>query len=276
MSFIFERVIFTNDLKMEELQLQILPTTLLKTYLKRISKSVAFHFENLTDSKLSADTFSFYTSVSAVFSSKIEGEHIELDSFIKHKKLGVSFLPDYTQKIDDLYEAYQFAKQSLLNAETIQQAHQLLTKHILQEQHRGKIRTMNMFVMTSDGKIEYVACEPVNVSNELTKLYRDIAVLLNTALSFEETLFFASLIHLVFVKIHPFEDGNGRTARLLEKWFLAQKLGEKAWFIQSEKYYYDHHQEYYANIRLLGLEYEVLDYGQAGAFLEMLVGAITF
>jgi Fic family protein len=28
--------------------------------------------------------------------------------------------------------------------------------------------------------------------------------------------------------------GNGRTARLLEKWFLAEKLGAKAWFVESE------------------------------------------
>jgi Fic family protein len=87
--------------------------------------------------------------------------------------------------------------------------------------------------------------------------------------------FFASFIHLVFVKIHPFEDGNGRTGRLLEKWFLAQKLGDKAWFVQSEKYYYDHHQTYYKNIRVMGLEYEMLDYDKAMPFLLMLANVLS-
>ncbi len=41
---------------------------------------------------------------------KIEGEEIELDSYIKHKNFGIKFLADYTKKIDDLYNAYQFAK----------------------------------------------------------------------------------------------------------------------------------------------------------------------
>ena len=92
---------------------------------------------------------------------------------------------------------------------------------------------------------------------------------------YKKFFFYAALLHLVFVKIHPFEDGNGRTARLIEKWFLAEKLGDKAWLIQSEKNYYTHHQLYYANIRKLGLEYDELDYNEALPFLGMLAEAIN-
>jgi Fic family protein len=260
---------------MKEMQFDILPITLLEAYKQQIGKNRRANFDTLKDSSLSADSFSFYTSVSAVFSSKIEGEHIELDSFIKHKKLGTKFLPDYTQKIDDLYDAYQLAQDMSLSESAIKKAHTLLTRHILQKGQRGKIRTTNMFVMTPDGKIEYVACAPDKVQQEINKLYKDIALLVNEDLSFEEALFYASLIHLVFVKIHPFDDGNGRTGRLLEKWFLAQKLGKKAWFLQSEKYYYDHHQTYYNNIRLMGLEYDSLDYSKAMPFLLMLAEAMN-
>jgi Fic family protein len=98
-------------------------------------------------------------------------------------------------------------------------------------------------------------------------------VLLQSALSIEEVFFFASMIHLVFVKIHPWNDDNGRIARLIEKWFLAQRLGKKAWFVQSEKHYYQQHQLYYNNIRLLGLEYPELDYSKALPFLLMLPDA---
>lgn len=131
-----------------------------------------------------------------------------------------------------------------------------------------------MFVLTNDGKIEYVAVAPEKVKSEIKKFYNDLEVLVHANLSFEETLFFASMIHLIFVKIHPFDDGNGRTARLLEKWFIAQKLGENAWFVQSDKNYYDNHQTYYGNIRRLGLDYEELDYDQAMPFLLMLPKAI--
>lgn len=259
---------------MNDIQFEILPVILLKEYSRQISKTISPNFNKLKDSELSAGAFSFYTSVSAVFSSKIEGEEIELDSFIKYKKWGVKFLPDHTRKIDDLYEAYQFAKKTVLDASSIIQAHVLLTKHILQKPQRGKIRTGNMFVTTPDGKIEYVACAPGIVKREMAKLYNDISILINIELSVEEAFFFASLLHLIFVKIHPFDDGNGRTARLLEKWFLAQKLGPKAWFVQSEKYYYTRHETYYKNIRLMGLEYDLLDYSRAVPFLLMLPEAM--
>ena len=257
------------------MQLEILSVNLLEEYNQKVSKTLQHDFEALADSELSIDTFSFYTSVASVYSSKIEGENIDLDSYVKYKRFGIEFLPDYTRKIDDLYNAYQFAKQSDCNQNNTEHAHQLLTQHILPTTRQGKIRTGNMYVTTPDGKIEYVAAAPHTVKTELQKLYNDLDTLLKTNLTIQEAFFFASMLHLVFVKIHPFDDGNGRTSRLLEKWFLAKKLGAKAWFLQSEKNYYAHHQTYYKNIRALGLEYEVLDYSKATPFLMMLPNSLT-
>lgn len=256
-------------------QLKIVPVDLLPVYLQQVKPDLQQRFAALHDAELSTNTFSFYTSVASVFSSKIEGEDIELDSYIKHKKFGIEFLPDYTRKIDDLYNAYTFAKSNMLNQAGVEQVHQLLSKHIVAKHMQGKTRTQNMYVSTPDGKIEYVAATPYQVPGEMEKLYADIAVLLSAEMDIQRVFFFASLIHLVFVKIHPFNDGNGRTARLLEKWFLAQKLGSKAWFVQSEKNYYQQHQTYYHNLRALGLEYPELDYTKAMPFLLMLPEALT-
>lgn len=153
--------------------------------------------------------------------------------------------------------------------------HSLLARHIVSTNWLGKFRNQNMFVTTKDGCIEYVAATPFEVPSEMDKLYTDLEILLNTELTISETFFFASMIHLVFVKIHPWNDGNGRSGRLFEKWFLAQKLGNKAWFVQSEKYYYTQHETYYSNIRALGLEYQDLDYSKALSFLLMLPKSVT-
>ena len=131
-----------------------------------------------------------------------------------------------------------------------------------------------MCVINSDDRIEYVAASPGIVKSELDKLFADIDWLLKSDLNPFEVFYFASLIHLVFVKIHPFQDGNGRTARLIEKWFLLEKIGQKASFVQLEKNYYKRIQDYYANIRKIGLEYEELDYSKCLDFLLMTVTGI--
>ena len=256
------------------MNLKTLKSSLLVAYCDQVSGDFLENFSNLSDSELSIENFSFYTSVSAVFSSKIEGENIELDSYVKHKRFGIEFLPDYTQKIDDLYNAYQFAKKEKFNKTTIAIAHSILTTHILPKNQQGVYRTNNMFVITDDGKIDYVAALPDVLIQEMQKFYDDIELLLSENLTVQEVFYYAAMIHLVFVKIHPFNDGNGRTARLVEKWFLAEKLGSKAWFIDSERNYYNFHQTYYHNLRELGLEFDFLNYERALPFLLMLPNSL--
>ena len=108
----------------------------------------------------------------------------------------------------------------------------------------------------------------------MTQFFTELKILISKKLVIEEVFFYAALIHLAFVKIHPMNDVNGRLARLLEKWFLAEKLGEKSWFLQSEKMYYQNHQKYYDNIRRLGLEYESLNYNNSLNFLLMLPNSL--
>lgn len=254
--------------------LLIIPSDLLHDFLRNLSGKTEQVFNALEDAELSTSGFSFYTSVASVFSSKIEGEDIELDSFIKHKRDGFPFKPDYTRKTDDLYSAYTFAQKNKLNSGNIEKAHALLAVNFVARHWLGKFRNQNMYVTTPDGKIEYVAALPQEVESEMQKFYHDLDVLLQTELSTAECFYYAAMLHLVFVKIHPWIDGNGRSARLIEKWFLAEKMGPKAWFIQSEKYYYLNHDLYYQNIRRLGIEYESLDYSKALSFLLMLPASI--
>src|SRR5690606_4112862 len=166
-------------------KLQIIPTDLLSSYSEQAPHGLQTTLDALQDAEISTDTFSFYTSVSSVFSSKIEGEDIELDSYIKHKKFGIEFLPDYTKKTDDLYNAYTFAKTHELNEKNIAEAHKLLSKHIVAKNWQGRFRTHNMYVSTPDGRIEYVAASPHEVEAEMKKFYNDVAILLKMDMSIE-------------------------------------------------------------------------------------------
>jgi Fic family protein len=75
------------------------------------------------------------------------------------------------------------------------------------------------------------------------------------------------------VNIHPFIDRNGRSTRLLEKWFLAKMVGENAWCITSEKHYWDNRNLYYKNLQI-GVNYYEVDYAKSIPFLLMLPNSL--
>lgn len=252
--------------------LKIVSNDLLEDYEKRIDFDPFERLSLKAKEILPFEYFKFYNAISSVYSSKIEGEDVDVDSYIKHKFLNVKYEPDYTKKADDLTEAYEFMEKSDLNEENVLKAHSILSQNLLAPSQRGLIRTNPMFVLNEEDRIEYVACDPGQLKKEWNKLFDDVALLLDEDLSINEIFYFAAYIHLVFLKIHPLQDGNGRTARLIEKWFLRGKIGKEATSIELEKNYFLNKSAYYDNIRKIGMEYETLDYSKS---LDLLLMTIT-
>lgn len=257
------------------MKLEILKYDLIDSFIDFVKVSPMETLQQNEKLDVPVDYFKFYNSVSSVYSSKIEGENIDFDSFFKHKFLNVKYKPDYTKKADDLFAAYEFIFNNRLTFQNLQKTHSILSSNLLPKSQQGLIRNNPMFVINRDDRIEYVAAEPTIVKNELDKLFTDINLLLKEKLTDFDIFYFASYIHLVFVKIHPFQDGNGRTARLLEKWFLIEKLGENATSVQLEKNYYKNLDNYYKNIKKLGVEYDKLDYSKCLDFLLMTVTGLN-
>lgn len=252
-------------------KLKIISNLLLKAYKAELRFDLAARLSQKAKEEILFDYFEYHNSISSVYSSMTEGEQIEADSYLKHKFLKVKYEADYTKRTDDLNAAYAFMQKKKLNTKNVLRAHKLLSKNLLVKSQRGRIRVNPMFVLDEKDRIEYLACSPHEVQFEWEKLFKDIKKLLKADLGIEEVFYYAAFIHLVFLKIHPMSDGNGRTARLLEKWFLKEKLGTKAIAINLEKNYYQNKPDYYRNIRKIGLEYETLKYGNAFDFLTMTV-----
>jgi Fic family protein len=217
----------------------------------------------------------FANAVSAVYSANIEGNSIDLNSYLRSKSRGqnTKFKAREREEIDLLIEAYKFAQTHALNEKNLLIAHGILASHLLPKSSLGKYRNQMVYVYSRAG-MEYAAVEPEYVTGEMRDLFSGIRELKQSPLSVASIFYHAALIHLVFAHIHPFMDGNGRAARLLEKWFLAMHLGREAWHIPSEGYYKDHLTAYYKNIKI-GLNFYTLNYDRCMPFLTMLVKSIT-
>jgi Fic family protein len=212
--------------------------------------------------------FDFYIATASAYSSNIEGNPVTVDSFLKHAAIVALKHTKDIQEIEDLVKAYRFAKENRLNKKNFFNSHLLLSKKLLAPVHRGKLRKSNMVIMSDKG-IEYSAIEYQKLKKEFDLFFTDVKTLIDQELTIEETFYFASMIHFQFEHLHPFVDGNGRTGRLLEKWFLAEKLGEKAFNIESEKYYWKKRPSYYKNLKI-GNHYSELNYALSIPFLLML------
>jgi Fic family protein len=211
----------------------------------------------------------YKTQASAVYSSNIEGNSIDLNSYMNYKLSQEKFKPHKEiQEIENLISAYEYAQSNALTEKNFLQCPKIFAKTLVIKSKQGKYRNEKVGVFGQSGLV-YLAVEPELVKETMTEFFNDLDTLLKRDLSKSKAFYFASLIHLKFAHIHPFRDGNGRAARLLEKWFLTEKIGKDFWKLSSEKYYKEHQMDYYNNINL-GVNYYKLNYDKCIPFLLML------
>lgn len=117
-------------------------------------------------------------------------EHFEA---INHKD-AILFMEDLAQKEDKLSEY------------SIKQIHSLILKNI-DDENKGKYRTTNVIISGAEHKPPQ-SFEVQSKMEEFIKNYNENITKLHP-------IELASFVHIEFVKIHPFLDGNGRTSRLL-------------------------------------------------------------
>ena len=213
--------------------------------------------------------FEYLTKSSAIYSSNIEGNSIDLNSFMNYEMNKDKFkVGKEIEEIEDLIIAYDFAQNNKLAEDNMLHCHKILSKTLLIESKRGNYRIEPVGVFGKSG-LAYMAVEPEFVKKHMQNFFEEIYELLSKKISKSEVFYYASFIHLRFAHIHPFRDGNGRIARLLEKWFIVDKLGKNFWKIPSEEYYKEHQQLYYDTINL-GVNFYELNYDNCLDFLEIL------
>jgi Fic family protein len=212
------------------------------------------------------EDFSYYLISASVESSRIEGNTISIDDYLRNTQFNIKSKTRDMAEINDLLSAYRFAVAHRLTKKNFLHSHKLSSATILDiPAHRGRLRQSQVGIYGS-GKLVYMAIDYKELKAVFDKLFDDISALIESDLTAGEVFYYAAMIHLLLEKIHPFADGNGRTGRLLEKWFLAEKIGTAAWSIASEKYYMEHRHDYYCALEI-GTDYESIDWDKCLPFL---------
>jgi Fic family protein len=209
----------------------------------------------------------------AVASCNIEGNPTTVEEYLQFLCDRLNSITK-ADEIKEIFTGYEYAQNNALTLSAFYKAHEILSHSLIYNPaFRGSNRDHEAGVYNEDGLI-YKATSAAEIEAEMKKLFSDISLLLKSDLSLSEAFYYSSFLHQILIKIHPFILGNGIAARLLEKWFLAQKIGSVAWQIPSEKLYQNRRKSYYRNI-MLGKDYQKIDYGLTLPFLLMLPRALT-
>ena len=251
---------------------------LFPVYKKKFKKEIIKNFKKFNDAiKVKTPKnlkLGFMLEAAAVYSSNIEGNSLNLDSFLNSKMMPRKLRPKEAQEIEDLVGAYEYIRSHTLNEKNTLKVHGLLSKDFVAKSRQGKYRQEPVGVFSKNG-LEYLAIEPHLIQEEMKVFFHKIRHLLKSNLDIAEVIFWASWIHLMMVLIHPFADGNGRIARLCEKWFLIKKLEEKMFFLLSEEYYFKNRPKYYLSLRL-GVNYWETNFNKSMPFLELLKESLQY
>ena len=166
------------------------------------------------------------------------------------------------QEVKNAYEAYeQIDKVNPYSVEDLKEIHRILT--FLIEKDAGKFRNHGECVRDGD-RIIFVA-PPENMVNILMNQLFDW---MKKAKDTVNPLILSCIFHYEFVFIHPFHDGNGRTARLWQTAILAH--WEKAFtYLPIESMIKKNQEEYYTVIQNCN------NAGNSNEFIEFMLKIIS-
>ena len=213
---------------------------------QNLSKTVLFEMEELA------------SAVSAHTSTAIEGNPLPLTDVKKLLKNKPENIRDTEKEVVNYNQALDYLKalknHSLIDKKLILEIHKIIMKGLMSKTNTGKLRQDPVFVNNPrTGQTVYWPPE----QSEVSKLIQDLVSFVKTNQSKLDPLILSGIVHKQFVIIHPFIDGNGRTARLLAKHLLAN-LGLNTFNLFSfENYYNKNTTKYFEKVGLRGNYYDL-------------------
>jgi len=133
-----------------------------------------------------------------------------------------------------------------ITEEIILKIHQINTKNILPIDQSGFYRKIPVAVVNRYGEVVF---QPPLV-DKIANLMKDFILWLNNSQAQElYPVILSGISHYEFVRIHPFVDGNGRTARALSTLILYLKGFDTKRFFALDDYYNEERERYYGALQ---------------------------
>jgi len=211
-------------------------------------------------------------------STSIEGNRLTLEE-VTDLLAGRSVLAHLRDKQEVLNYAavlryidrHFLSQEQPITEDTILHLHALVMKDVLPVDEIGQYRRVPVVVAVSaTGEVVY---RPPDWE-DVPRLMADFVAWLNSpeAAALMPVLE-AGIAHYEFVRIHPFADGNGRTARVLATLILAQRGFDTKRFFALDEYYNQDRTSYYEALRSVDPQTqdltEWLEYFVQGIAVEM-------
>jgi Fic family protein len=221
-------------------------------------KSFGMTQKTLARLELEARELSSYASTS------IEGNPLPLTDVKKLLKTRKDHLRDaerevfnYNKALQKLYTAVRSGKFTL-NLTTLKEIQkQVIDGFMDNPEECGHIRQAPV-VIRNPRKIDEIIFIPPD-AQDVTALLNEMNDFVNTHLGKIDAIILAGLFHRQYVIIHPFMDGNGRTARLLTTAILGKTRLDLFEIFSFENYYNQNITRYFKAVGLEGDYYELKD-----------------
>ena len=149
---------------------------------------------------------------------------------------------DEIQEVKNAYEAYKLIKMvNQYSIKDLKKVHGVMTYLTVDES--GEFRKGNEGVFDENGNCIHVCPPPEQVDELMKQLFK----WMENNNGIVHPLILSSVFHYEFVFIHPFKDGNGRTARLWQNVILAnwEEIFE---YVPIESQIKKYQEEYYSSI----------------------------
>jgi Fic family protein len=198
-------------------------------------------------------------AISTYASTSIEGNPIPLTDVRKILKNKPVHIRDTEKEILNYNQALEYLNKLVLKPKPITisficDIQSMVIDELLNKKNVGKYRLDPVVINNPrTRKIAYIPPNAADVNSLMNELISYLEKEYNTI----DPLILAGIFHKQFVVIHPFMDGNGRTARLVTKYLLARMGIDTFQLFSFENYYNQNVTKYFSSVGVFGDFYSI-------------------